>query len=86
MLCVPSQDVSFREVASEDLETVVATASCAPSKVTLHDLLDTLKLLEEEPELLPQPKACKKDIHAWIDGVGAEGLPSNCSVHATGMG
>ncbi|XP_059587957.1 centrosomal protein of 131 kDa isoform X3 [Alligator mississippiensis] len=62
------QDVSFREVASEDLETVVATASCAPSKVTLHDLLDTLKLLEEEPELLPQPKACKKDIHAWIDG------------------
>ncbi|XP_019370560.1 PREDICTED: centrosomal protein of 131 kDa, partial [Gavialis gangeticus] len=62
------QDVSSREVASEDLEAVVATASCAPSKVTLHDLLDTLKLLEEEPELLPQPKACKKDRHAWIDG------------------
>ncbi|XP_067403353.1 centrosomal protein of 131 kDa isoform X2 [Emydura macquarii macquarii] len=62
------QDVSSREMASEDLETVVTAASRAQSKVTLNELLDTLKLLEEEPELLPQPKLYKKDKYAWIDG------------------
>lgn len=56
-------------MASEDLETMVTVASRAQSKVTLNELLDTLKLLEEEPELLPLPKACKEDKYAWIDGV-----------------
>ncbi|XP_053151941.1 centrosomal protein of 131 kDa isoform X2 [Hemicordylus capensis] len=63
-----SQDVSSRKMASEDLETRITVASRAQSKVTLNELLDTLKLLEEEPELLPQPKACKEDKYAWIDG------------------
>ncbi|XP_054832996.1 centrosomal protein of 131 kDa isoform X5 [Eublepharis macularius] len=64
------QDVSSGKMPSEDLETMVTVASRAQSKVTLHELLDTLKLLEEEPELppLPQPKACKEDKYAWIDG------------------
>ncbi|NXF36589.1 CP131 protein, partial [Nyctibius bracteatus] len=62
------QDVSSREVGGEDVETVVAAASRAQSKVTLSELLDTLKLLEEEPELLPPPKLLKKDRYAWTDG------------------
>ncbi|XP_053850530.1 centrosomal protein of 131 kDa isoform X5 [Vidua macroura] len=61
------QDVSSRETGNEDLETAVAAGSRAPSKVTLNELLDTLRLLEEEPELLPPPKLLKKDRHAWMD-------------------
>ncbi|NWU14853.1 CP131 protein, partial [Cephalopterus ornatus] len=61
------QDVSSRETGNEDLETAVTAGSRAPSKVTLNELLDTLRLLEEEPELLPPPKLLKKDRHAWMD-------------------
>ncbi|NXH26008.1 CP131 protein, partial [Myiagra hebetior] len=61
------QDVSSREAANEDLETAVTAGSRAPSKVTLNELLDTLRLLEEEPELLPPPKLLKKDRYAWLD-------------------
>lgn len=68
---IPSlaQDVGSGKMASEDLEAVITAASRAQSKVTLNELLDTLKLLEEEPELLPQPKTRKEDKYAWIDGV-----------------
>ncbi|XP_009979990.1 PREDICTED: centrosomal protein of 131 kDa, partial [Tauraco erythrolophus] len=62
------QDVSSRETGGEDLETVVTAVSRAQSKVTLSELLDTLRLLEEEPELLPPPKVFKKDRCAWMDG------------------
>ncbi|XP_030389961.1 centrosomal protein of 131 kDa isoform X2 [Gopherus evgoodei] len=62
------QDVNSRELASEELQTGVTATSRAQSKVTLSELLDTLKLLEEEPELMPQPKLYKKDKYAWIDG------------------
>ncbi|NWX64414.1 CP131 protein, partial [Promerops cafer] len=61
------QDVSSRETGNEDLETAVAPGSRAPSKVTLNELLDTLRLLEEEPELLPPPRLLKKDRYAWMD-------------------
>ncbi|KAF4797465.1 Centrosomal protein of 131 kDa [Turdus rufiventris] len=61
------QDVSSKEMGNEDLETAVAAGSRAPSKVTLNELLDTLRLLEEEPELLPPPKLLKKDRYAWMD-------------------
>ncbi|XP_041264977.1 centrosomal protein of 131 kDa isoform X1 [Onychostruthus taczanowskii] len=61
------QDVSSRETGNEDLETAVAAGSRAPSKVTLNELLDTLRLLEEEPELLPPPRLLKKDRYAWMD-------------------
>ncbi|XP_058476445.1 centrosomal protein of 131 kDa isoform X1 [Solea solea] len=36
------------------------------SKTTLHELLDTLKLLEEEPERL-KPKSDSREKYAWID-------------------
>ncbi|NWU71510.1 CP131 protein, partial [Pterocles burchelli] len=62
------QDVSSREMGGEDLEMTVTAASRAQSKVTLSELLDTLRLLEEEPELLPPPKLFKKDRYAWMDG------------------
>ncbi|NXS52983.1 CP131 protein, partial [Brachypteracias leptosomus] len=62
------QDVSSRETGGEDLETVVTAASRAQSKATLNELLDTLRLLEEEPELLPPPKLLKKERYAWVDG------------------
>ncbi|XP_065504058.1 centrosomal protein of 131 kDa isoform X5 [Caloenas nicobarica] len=62
------QDVSSRETGGEELEMVVTAVSRAQSKVTLNELLDTLRLLEEEPELLPPPKLLKKDRYAWMDG------------------
>lgn len=59
---------------------VVTAGSRVPSKVTLNELLDTLRLLEEEPELLPPPKLLKKDRHAWVDGVsGGTGPVGNDS-------
>ncbi|NXQ48111.1 CP131 protein, partial [Catharus fuscescens] len=61
------QDVSSKEMGNEELETAVAAGSRAPSKVTLNELLDTLRLLEEEPELLSPPKLLKKDRYAWMD-------------------
>ncbi|XP_068510892.1 centrosomal protein of 131 kDa isoform X1 [Anas acuta] len=62
------QDLSSREMGGEDLGTAGTAASRAQSKVTLTELLDTLRLLEEEPELLPPPKLFKKEKYAWIDG------------------
>lgn len=47
----------------------MTAVSRTQSKVTLNELLDTLRLLEEEPELLPPPKLFKKDRYAWVDGV-----------------
>ncbi|NXJ70293.1 CP131 protein, partial [Rostratula benghalensis] len=74
------QDVSSRETGGEDLETVVTAVSRAQSKVTLNELLDTLRLLEEEPELLPPPKLFKKDRYAWV-----EGEPSSNSLTADNL-
>ncbi|NXL84037.1 CP131 protein, partial [Alectura lathami] len=62
------QEASSRGTGGEDLETVVTAVSRSQSKVTLNELLDTLRLLEEEPELLPPPKLFKKDKYAWMDG------------------
>lgn len=46
-----------------------AFSSRAQSKTTLNELLDTLKLLEEEPERLSEPKCYRKEKYAWIDEV-----------------
>lgn len=60
-------------MASEDLDGMMSTASRMHSKITFHDLLDTLKLLEADPEFLPppqyQPHFFKDYKYAWIDGV-----------------
>uniref|UniRef100_A0A8C7V1U9 Centrosomal protein 131 n=1 Tax=Oncorhynchus mykiss TaxID=8022 RepID=A0A8C7V1U9_ONCMY len=47
-----------------------APSSRAQSKTTLNDLLDTLKLLEEEPERLSEPKSYHKEKYSWIDEDG----------------
>uniref|UniRef100_UPI00398EE44B centrosomal protein of 131 kDa isoform X2 n=1 Tax=Pristiophorus japonicus TaxID=55135 RepID=UPI00398EE44B len=60
-----SQDLILRAMSVEEQDTI--TASVTQSKTTLNDVLDTLKLLEEEPELLPEPKVYQKDKYAWID-------------------
>ncbi|XP_077922376.1 centrosomal protein of 131 kDa isoform X2 [Halichoerus grypus] len=60
-------DASSRDVASEDLEVVGPVRGRAESRATLDELLDTLKLLEEEPEPLPCPRAYHKDKYSWSD-------------------
>uniref|UniRef100_A0A673HVV7 Centrosomal protein 131 n=1 Tax=Sinocyclocheilus rhinocerous TaxID=307959 RepID=A0A673HVV7_9TELE len=61
-----SQEILQRSVSMED-QRQGASSSRAQSKTTLNDLLDTLKLLEEEPERLSEPKSYRKDKYAWID-------------------
>ncbi|XP_051968511.1 centrosomal protein of 131 kDa isoform X2 [Xyrauchen texanus] len=64
-----SQEILQRSVSMED-QRQRAPSSRAQSKTTLNDLLDTLKLLEEEPERLSEPKSYRKDKYAWIDEDG----------------
>ncbi|XP_037610047.1 centrosomal protein of 131 kDa isoform X1 [Sebastes umbrosus] len=61
-----SQEILQRSVSMEDQQQG-ALSSRAPSKTTLNELLDTLKLLEEEPERLSEPKCYSKEKYAWID-------------------
>ncbi|XP_031325175.1 centrosomal protein of 131 kDa isoform X8 [Camelus dromedarius] len=62
------QDASSQDTAAgEILEVVAPTEGRAKSRATLDDLLDTLKLLEQEPEPLPRPRAYLKDKYAWTD-------------------
>ncbi|KAM8837152.1 centrosomal protein of 131 kDa [Spinachia spinachia] len=56
-----SQEILERSVSREDQR------QGAPPKSTLSELLDTLKLLGEEPQRLSQPKCYSKDKYAWID-------------------
>ncbi|KAM6951681.1 centrosomal protein of 131 kDa [Aplochiton taeniatus] len=66
-----SQEILQRSVSVEDQRPGQgAPSSTAQSKTTLNDLLDTLKLLEEEPERLSEPKSYRKDKYAWIDEDG----------------
>ncbi|XP_022598153.1 centrosomal protein of 131 kDa [Seriola dumerili] len=64
-----SQETLQRSVSVED-QRQGALSSRAQSKTTLNELLDTLKLLEEEPERLSEPKCYRKDKYAWIDEDG----------------
>uniref|UniRef100_A0AAX7VB99 Centrosomal protein 131 n=1 Tax=Astatotilapia calliptera TaxID=8154 RepID=A0AAX7VB99_ASTCA len=59
---------SIKSVSVED-QRQGASSSRAQSKTTLNELLDTLKLLEEEPERLSEPKCYRKEKYAWIDEV-----------------
>ncbi|KAL4648631.1 centrosomal protein of 131 kDa isoform X1, partial [Arapaima gigas] len=61
-----SQEIQ-RTASVEEQHQQVPSSSRAQSKTTLNDLLDTLKLLEEEPERLLEPKIYRKDKYAWID-------------------
>ncbi|XP_063749585.1 centrosomal protein of 131 kDa isoform X2 [Eleginops maclovinus] len=64
-----SQEILQRSVSVED-QRQGALSSRAPSKTTLNELLDTLKLLEEEPQRLSEPKCYSKEKYAWIDEDG----------------
>ncbi|XP_029384140.1 centrosomal protein of 131 kDa isoform X2 [Echeneis naucrates] len=64
-----SQDTLQRSVSVEDQQQG-ALSSRAQSKTTLNELLDSLKLLEEEPERLPESKCYRKEKYAWIDEDG----------------
>ncbi|XP_049491479.1 centrosomal protein of 131 kDa isoform X2 [Panthera uncia] len=61
------QDAGSQDVASEDLEVVGPAKVKAQSRATLDELLATLRLLEEEPEPLPNPRAYHKDKYSWTD-------------------
>uniref|UniRef100_A0A3B3Z275 Centrosomal protein 131 n=1 Tax=Poecilia mexicana TaxID=48701 RepID=A0A3B3Z275_9TELE len=63
-----SQDLLQRSVSVED-QRHGAPSSRPQSKTTLNELLDTLKLLEEEPEKLSEPRCYQKEKYAWIDEV-----------------
>lgn len=65
----PLQDANSRDVASQDLEVVGPAGGRAKSRATLDELLDTLRLLEEEPEPLPCPRAYHQDKYSWTDQV-----------------
>ncbi|XP_051851363.1 centrosomal protein of 131 kDa isoform X2 [Antechinus flavipes] len=72
------QDIISHEVVCDSLDTEVTAASRPQAKVTLNELLETLKLLEEEPEQLTQPKTYKKEKYSWIDGeVGSNSLTAD---------
>uniref|UniRef100_A0A3Q1B9C5 Centrosomal protein 131 n=1 Tax=Amphiprion ocellaris TaxID=80972 RepID=A0A3Q1B9C5_AMPOC len=64
-----SQEILQRSVSVED-QRQGTLSSRAQSKTTLNELLDTLKLLEEEPERLSEPKCYRKEKYAWIDEDG----------------
>lgn len=68
------QEILQRSVSVEDQRQGPST-SRPQSKTTLNELLDTLKLLEEEPERLSAPKRYHKEKYAWIDEVRLS-LPS----------
>uniref|UniRef100_A0A8D1LRS3 Centrosomal protein 131 n=1 Tax=Sus scrofa TaxID=9823 RepID=A0A8D1LRS3_PIG len=60
-------DASSQDTAGKGLEALDPARGKAKSRATLDELLDTLKLLEQEPEPLPRPRAYHKDKYAWID-------------------
>ncbi|KAG7491232.1 hypothetical protein MATL_G00000850 [Megalops atlanticus] len=64
-----SQEILQRTVSVED-QRQGAPSSRAQSKTTLNELLDALKLLEDEPERLSEPRSYRKEKYAWIDEDG----------------
>ncbi|KAF6092911.1 centrosomal protein 131 [Phyllostomus discolor] len=61
------QDASSQDGAGRALEPVGSAGGRAGCRSALDELLDTLKLLEAEPEPLPRPQAYRKDRYAWTD-------------------
>lgn len=77
------QDTHSQDLVSQDLETVASVRNKAKSRATLDQLLDSLRLLEEEPEPLPCPRTYQKDKYAWIDEVTR---PHTCCHPSPGSG
>uniref|UniRef100_A0A3B3U1T7 Centrosomal protein 131 n=1 Tax=Poecilia latipinna TaxID=48699 RepID=A0A3B3U1T7_9TELE len=78
-VCAP-QDLLQRSVSVED-QRHGAPSSRPQSKTTLNELLDTLKLLEEEPEKLSEPRCYQKEKYAWIDEDGDSLTTDNLERH-----
>ncbi|XP_036924308.1 centrosomal protein of 131 kDa [Sturnira hondurensis] len=62
------QDTNSQDRAGKALEPVGPSRGRTKCGSALDGLLDTLKLLEAEPEPLSRPRACYKDRYAWTDG------------------
>ncbi|XP_038130081.1 centrosomal protein of 131 kDa isoform X1 [Cyprinodon tularosa] len=75
-----SQELLQRSVSAEDQRQVAAPIQ-AHSKTTLNELLDTVKLLEEEPEKLSEPRCYRKEKYAWIDEEGDSLTTDNVERH-----
>uniref|UniRef100_A0A096LZJ4 Centrosomal protein 131 n=1 Tax=Poecilia formosa TaxID=48698 RepID=A0A096LZJ4_POEFO len=75
-----TQDLLQRSVSVED-QRHGAPSSRPQSKTTLNELLDTLKLLEEEPEKLSEPRCYQKEKYAWIDEDGDSLTTDNLERH-----
>ncbi|KAM5272723.1 centrosomal protein of 131 kDa-like [Ctenodactylus gundi] len=67
VLCCVLQDVCPQDTAGKAVETAGPARSRATSRATLDQLLDTLRLLEEEPEPLSHPRAYPKGRCSWTD-------------------
>uniref|UniRef100_A0A3Q2QQ68 Centrosomal protein 131 n=1 Tax=Fundulus heteroclitus TaxID=8078 RepID=A0A3Q2QQ68_FUNHE len=77
-----SQDLlPQRSTSVEEQQRQGGPSSRAQSKTTLNELLDTLKLLEEEPEKLPEPRCYRKEKYAWIDEDGDSLTTDNLERH-----
>ncbi|XP_003496925.1 centrosomal protein of 131 kDa isoform X2 [Cricetulus griseus] len=61
------QAIHSQDAAREDLEVLGTARGKARARATLDELLDTLRILEEEPEPLPRPRTYHKDRYAWTD-------------------
>ncbi|KAI4887013.1 hypothetical protein NFI96_027450 [Prochilodus magdalenae] len=79
-----SQEILQRSVSVEDQRQGMPS-SRAQSKTTLNDLLDSLKLLEEEPEGLSEDKSYRKEKYAWIDEDGASNSLTTDNVERHGQ-
>ncbi|XP_066521739.1 centrosomal protein of 131 kDa [Hoplias malabaricus] len=79
-----SQEILQRSVSVEDQRQGVLS-SRGHSKTTLNDLLDSLKLLEEEPDGLSENKSYRKEKYAWIDEDGASNSLTTDNVERHGQ-
>ncbi|XP_048653417.1 centrosomal protein of 131 kDa isoform X2 [Marmota marmota marmota] len=73
----PSPEDKPQDMASEVVEMVGPTRSRVKSRETLDELLDTLRLLEEDPKPLSHPRVYHKDRHAWMDEDSASSLTAD---------
>uniref|UniRef100_A0A8C5KWC7 Centrosomal protein 131 n=1 Tax=Jaculus jaculus TaxID=51337 RepID=A0A8C5KWC7_JACJA len=61
------QDVCSQDMMVDPASSRTRTRARARARATFDELLDTLRLLEEEPDRLPCPRPYHKDKYAWVD-------------------
>ncbi|XP_060027787.1 centrosomal protein of 131 kDa isoform X3 [Erinaceus europaeus] len=80
------KDNSSWVAAAEDLEPQAPAIYTAKPQAALQDLLATLRLLEEEPEPLPWPRAYSKDRYTWTDEEESSSLTADNLEHFRQLG